>query len=103
MKAIEFMMSISEMCKAHNGGLYPCTSKDGKTCPLAKAEINCDLTIPITTAEAENMQAIVEKWKNRNSETNGAKFADTFGIDFMTVWGLCDTNAQEWANQRFEK
>lgn len=103
MKTTEFMIAMGEMCKAYSGGTEPCTGKGGELCPLAKADCNCDLTIPLSVVDAEKIQAIVEKWKREQGGTNEEKFEQIFGITAMEFWTLSDVNAEKWLKQAYEK
>ena len=101
MKAIEFMKAHAKMHDYYGGVIKGCT-RNGEKCPLA--DIECDLPRDnMTVAEAENMQAIVEKWVNRNSETNGDKFLEVFGMDWTDVYSMNNVNAETWSNQKYER
>lgn len=100
MKAIEFMIAHGAICKHYGGVMKGCT-KNGEQCPLKG--IDCDLRADMTPQDAEQMQALVDKWLNRNGKTNADKFKEIFGMELMEFWTLCDVNAEQWAKQKYEE
>lgn len=99
MKAIDFIVTRAKMCDYYGGVLKGC-AKEGEKCPL-KA-IDCDITADMSVGDAERMQAIVEKWAHRKDGTNGDKFEEVFGEDFLDIWTLSSVNAHEWASKKYE-
>lgn len=100
MKAIEFMLARASMCKYYGGVMGGCTKKKEK-CPLSG--IDCDISADMSVGDAEQMQAIVEKWLNRNGETNKDKFLEVFGMDWTDVYSMNNVNAETWSNQKYER
>jgi len=100
MKAIEFMIAHAAICKYYGGVIKGC-NKDGEQCPLKG--IDCDLRADMTTQDAEQMQAIVEKWVHRNDGTNEDKFKAVFGYDAGDIFTLCDVNFNDWLKQKYEE
>jgi hypothetical protein len=100
MKAVEFMLAHAEMCKYYGGVIKGC-KKNGEQCPLH--DIDCDLSPNMSPSDAEIMQVRVEKWLNRNAETNGAHFERTFGIDILDLYNLSSIDVDTWRGQKYEK
>lgn len=100
MKAVEFMLAHAEMCKYYGGVVKGC-KKNGEQCPLH--DIDCDITADMSVGDAERMQALVEKWVNRNGETNKDKFLEVFGMDWTDVYSMNNVNAETWSNQKYER
>ena len=99
MKAIEFMIAHAAICKYYGGVMGGCKKGDDH-CPLK--DIDCDLNADMTPQDAEQMQALVERWINRNGKTNADKFKEVFGMDWTDMWSLCNVNADKWAKQKYE-
>lgn len=100
MKAVDFIVTRAKMC-AYYGGVIKGCAKGSENCPL-KA-IDCDITANMSVGDAEKMQAIVEKWVNRNGETNRDKFLEVFGMEWTDVYCMSNVNAEMWSNQKYER
>lgn len=100
MNAIEFITARAAICKYYGGVMGGC-SKGADKCPLS--EIECDISPNMSVQDAERMQAIVDKWMHRDGETNGDKFREIFGDEFIDMWSLSDISAEEWAKQKYER
>lgn len=101
MNATEFMVTRGKMCVYYGNVMCGC-SKGGEKCPLHELE-DCRPYEGMSVPDAERMQAIVEKWAQRNKGTNDDKFKEVFGEDFLDIWTLSSVNAHEWAAQKYEE